>query len=207
MAGKKGEKTGEKGVKPVWKWVGLGAVLAAAGAAAWYARERLTEEARFRLIEEDGDIELRDYPALLVAETIAPGTRQTALSQGFARLAAYLAGKDRSEGRIAMTVPVLAAEVPGGWRTRFVMPAAQTRATLPPPPADVTIASLPERRVAAIRFGGTPDDARLAGREEVLRRWMHKRGLIALGDAEHAFYNSPAIPGPLRRSEVLIPTG
>lgn len=197
----------DRGVKPVWKWLGAGAVLAAAGAAAWYARERLAEEARFRLIEEDGDIELRDYPALLVAETIAPGTRQPALSEGYARLAAFIGGRGRAGGKIAMTAPVLAAEAPGGWRTRFVMPAAHTRATLPAPPAGITIASLPERRVAAIRFGGTPDDARLAGREEALRRWMHKRGLLALGDAEHAFYNSPAIPGLLRRSEVLIPTG
>ncbi|WP_039997538.1 SOUL family heme-binding protein [Sphingomonas sanxanigenens] len=197
----------EQGAKPVWKWVGAGAVLAAAGAVAWYARERLAEEPRFRLVEEDGDIELRDYPALLVAETIAPGTRQPALSEGFRRLAGFIRGGSQREGKIAMTAPVLAAAVPGGWRTRFVMPAARGRASLPAPPSGIAIASLPERRVAAIRFGGVPDDARLAGREAVLRNWMHRRGLIALGDAEHAFYNSPAIPGPLRRSEVLIPTG
>ena len=157
------DKATGKGLKPVWKWLGAGAIVAAAGAAAWYARERLTEQARFRLIEEDGDIELRDYPSLLVAETLTTGERETALSDGFARLAAFIGDRKDGEDRIAMTAPVLSAQASasGGWRTRFLMPLARSRASLPTPPADIAIAALPERRVAAIRFGGVPDDARL----------------------------------------------
>lgn len=201
------DKATGKGLNPVWKWLGAGAVVAAAGAAAWYARERMVEQARFRLIEEDGDIELRHYPSLLVAETVTTGERQTALSDGFSRLAAFIGGRNGGDDKIAMTAPVLSAPADGKWRTRFLMPLARNRASLPTPPAEIAIAALPERRVAAIRFGGVPDDVRLAAREEQLRGWMHRRGLIALGEAEYAFYNSPFVPGPLRRSEVLIPTG
>jgi len=37
-----------------------------------------------------------------------------------------------------------------------------------------------------------------------LRGWMQANGLAAGGEAEHAYYNSPLMPGPLRRNEVMI---
>jgi hypothetical protein len=68
----------------------------------------------------------------------------------------------------------------------------------------VVIDEVATRTVAAIRFAGRPDDAVLAARETELRRWLSDRGLKAAKSAQHAFYNSPFIPGPLRRNEVLI---
>lgn len=213
-------------VNPIWKWLGAGVALAGAGAAAWYARERLTERPKYRLIEEDSDIEVRDYPALLAAETIRPGNREAALEAGCGLLADYIFARSRGPevvagtassasraaneaAKIAMTAPVLADPAPngGGWRTRFLMPAKFTRASLPNPPEDVTIVSIPARRVAAIRFGGRGDDAQLTAKEESLRRWLNKRGMVAMGPVEHGFYNSPFIPSPLRHNEVLIPIG
>ena len=207
--------------KPVWKWLGAGAAVVAAGAAALYARERLTERPKYRLIEEDSDIEIRDYPHLLAAETIQPGLREAALEAGFKLLADYIFARARGpavraaaraeggEDRIAMTAPVLADPAPAdaGWRTRFVMPARYTRATLPNPPTGVAIVDIAPRRLAAIRFAGRADDALLDAKETSLRTWLKKRGIAVTGDAEHGFYNAPFIPTPLRHNEVLIPIG
>jgi hypothetical protein len=182
---------------------GLGAAIA--GGAAWfYARERMAETPACETIERDGPCCVRRYPQLIVAQTARRGERLAALKTGFGVLADYIFAESRNGPEIAMTAPVLAAREGGLWRIRFVMPAKWTRATLPAAGADVTIEEVPARTVAAIRFAGRPDDAGMIRRETELRSWMRARGLAAAETAEHAFYNSPLMPGPLRRNEVLI---
>ena len=158
------------------------------------------------MVEEDGEFEIRDYPELLVAETVVQGEREHGLDQGFARLADYIFARHREGEKVAMTAPVLSSPAPGGgWLTRFVMPAYYTRDSVPEPGADISIATIPARRVAALRFHGGPDSAALGAREAQLKSWVGAKKLKASGPAERAFYNSERIPGPLRRAEVLIP--
>jgi len=184
---------------------GAGA-LAALGAAYFYYREKSVEKPNYRVVEEDGDFEVREYPELLVAETRVQGDRDYALDQGFAQLADYIFAKHREGEKVAMTAPVLfSAADGGGWATRFVMPAHYTRESLPEPDEDITIATIPSRRVAALRFGGAPDNVTIKAREAQLKSWVGAKKLEVAGEVERAFYNSPMIPGPLRRSEVLIP--
>jgi hypothetical protein len=182
---------------------GIGAAIA--GGAAWfYAREMATEKPPFTLIEKDGARSIRRYPGVIVAETVRHGQRERALSSGFGVLADYIFAESREGEAIAMTAPVLADRHGGDWRIRFVIPAKWTRATLPAPGPGVAVADLPARTVAAIRFAGRAGDADLARQETSLRAWMLERGLKARGEAQHAFYNSPFMPGPLRRNEILI---
>ena len=164
---------------------GIVAGVAVAGAAAYVLYEKqATPRPDYRVVEVDGDIELRDYPSLLVAETWATGLRAAALNVGFETLAAFIFGKNRStydDGkRIAMTSPVLSdrdAEIvdqqspPRGWRTRFIMPSNYTRATLPTPGDGIEIDEVPARRVAVVRFAGYATDASLAEHEARLRTW------------------------------------
>lgn len=190
------------------RWIAAGAGLAAVGAAAAYAQYRQTEQPDFTLVRADEDFELRDYPALVVAEVSNAGTRESASGPSFRRLAAYIFGQDRPEGgeKIAMTAPVLQDETrPGQWRMRFVMPSKYTLATLPPAPADITLTETPARRMAAIRFSGNGSGRDLALMEARLRDWMMAQRLMPAGEAEYAFYDAPMVPGPLRRNEVLIP--
>ena len=190
------------------RWIAAGLGLAAMGAAAVYAQYRNTEEPEFALVRAEGDFELRDYPALVVAEVTSSGDRQRASGASFRRLAAYIFAQDRPQGgeSIAMTAPVIQQETgAGAWRMRFVMPAKYTLASLPPAPADITLTEVPARRMAAVRFSGNGGSAELASREASLRRWMEAQGITAAGEAEFAFYDAPMVPGPLRRNEVLIP--
>jgi len=51
---------------------------------------------------------------------------------------------------------------------------------------------------------GRANDRLLSEQEDRLRGWLAKRGIKAGGEPEYAFYNSPMIPGPLRRNEVWL---
>lgn len=189
------------------------------GAALYYLNERRTEEPGWRPLLTDGDFQIREYPSMTVAETVIHGPRREALGQGFRVLADYIFAKSRPGEELAMTVPVMqdggdpmAADPPlfdddlidGGWRTRFVMPGGRGAADLPPPPDEVALVALPARRVGVVTFSGRPGDRELAEQEDRLRGWLARQGESAEGEPEYAFYNSPPIPGPLRRNEVWL---
>ena len=189
------------------------------GALVYYLREKQTEEPDYRVLATDGDFQIREYPPLTVAETLVHGPRAEALGMGFKALADYIFAKSRDGEKLAMTVPVMqdggdpmASDPPlfddaleGGWRTRFVMPTGRERGELPEPPAGVELVELEQRRVGVVSFAGRPDDRDLAEQEDRLRGWLARRGEASEAEPEYAFYNSPVIPGPLRRNEVWLP--
>ena len=193
--------------------------IALVGGAIYYMRERDTEEPDYRALHTDGDYQIRDYPAMTVAETVVEGPRRDSLDHGFGILADYIFAKSRDGEELAMTVPVLqdggdpmASDPPmfdddleGAWRTRFVMPDGRGVDDLPDPPEGVELIEIPARKVAVVRFSGRADDALLAHQEDRLRGWLARRGEAVEAEPEYAFYNSPMIPGPLRRNEVWLP--
>ena len=207
--------------KTVQRGLVAGAVVAGAaliGGAFYVLQERQTEEPDFRPLRTEGDFQIRDYPAMTVAETLVSGPRKAALGEGFRIIADYIFAKSRGGEKIDMTVPVtqdggdpMASDPPlfdddleGAWRTRFVMPAGRTSDDLPEPPAEIELVDLPPRRVATVSFSGRADDRMLAAEEDRLRGWLAKNGEKSDAEPEYAFYNSPIIPGPLRRNEVWL---
>lgn len=165
------------------------------------------------------DIEIREYPRMVVAEVTREGERWEAVRQGFRALAAYIFARNRGGGDIAMTAPVtqepeaIAMTAPvtqesaggaGRWTIRFIMPAAYTLAELPAPGGDVRLTEVAPQRRAAIRFSGVATDAALKAREAELRGWIAAQGFTASGPATYAYYNDPWTPGFLRRNEVII---
>jgi hypothetical protein len=203
------------------KQVMAGAAVGAAllgSAAFYYFRERSQEEPEFRALESDGDHQIRDYPALTVAETLVNGPRREALDRGFRVLADYIFAKSREGERLPMTIPVVQDsgdpmgsnpplfddDLEGAWRTRFVMPAGRSADDLPDPPEGVELVELPARKVAVVSFAGRATDDLLTEQEDRLRGWLAKRGERSDGEPEYAFYNSPMIPGPLRRNEIWL---
>jgi len=201
--------------KGVMAGVAAGAALLG-GAAFYYLREKSQDEPDYRALETDGDHQIRDYPPLTVAETVVTGSRQEALDEGHRILADYLSAKSRGGDAIPMMNPLIqdsgdpmASDPPlfdddleGAWRSRLVMPAP--RDELPDPPEGVELVEVPARKVAVVSFSGRWTDALLKEQEDRLRGWLATRGLRAGGEAEYAFYNSPMIPGPLRRNEVWL---
>ncbi len=204
--------------KDVLAGAAVGAALLG-GAAFYFVREKSAEEPDYRALETDGDHQIRDYPVLTVAETVVEGPRKDALKEAYRILSDYLGARSREGEKLAFAVPVIqdggdpmASDPPlfvvdlegAAWRTRFVLPLDLSRDELPQPPQGVELVELPARRVAVVAFSGTANDRVLAQQEDRLRGGLAKRGERSNAEPEFAFYNSPIIPGPLRRNEVWL---
>lgn len=187
-----------------------------------------TEQPDYQVLEKDGAFELRQYPAMLAAETlVTDGDFEDAGNIAFGRLFRYITGNNRARAEIAMTSPVvqtanrtaddgekIAMTAPviqqpgeaGGYRVAFIVPAEYTRETVPEPmDPNVRIVATPQRLMAAITYSGRVSEAMHVRKEQALRAELAKRELAVAGEPITAQYDAPFIPGPFRRNEVLIP--
>ena len=170
----------------------------------WYVQTRNVETASYEVLESDGDIEIRAYPTLVVAEVTRTGPRDQAVRSGFGPLARYIFAKERNGEKIAMTAPVTQNDDGGTWTIRFIMPSTYDLERLPKPAdSDVKLRRLPPARRAAIRFSGWWSDELFKAKDSTLREWLSREGLTPSGTPTFAYYNDPFTPGFLRRNEIL----
>jgi peptide methionine sulfoxide reductase msrA/msrB len=179
------------------------------------------EEAKYEVVESEGDFELRRYAPQIVAETIVEGDFDEVGNEGFRLLVAYINGDNRTSRSIAMTAPVsqeaVSEKIPmtapvtqerkgGRWRITFLMPSTYTLETLPEPLDErVTLSEIPARLMAALRYSGTWSRQRYEEKEVLLKEMIKERGLNQTGVPVWARYDPPYMPWFLRRNEVLIP--
>jgi hypothetical protein len=179
------------------------------------------EEPSYKVLESEGDYELRRYESYIVAETYVEGDFEKVGSDGFRRLADYIGGKNKKKASISMTAPVsqrpeskkieMTAPVTQErkdqkWRITFMMPSKYTMDELPTPD-DNRIAIMEEesKTAAVIRYSGTWGKKRYEEHEKKLRDWIAKKGWEIVGEPTWARYNPPFMPWFLRRNEILIP--
>ena len=189
------------------------------GAAAWSQTVSNVEQAKYEVVSSQGDIEVRLYAPMIVAEAEVTGDRKLAINKGFRIIADYIFGNNISNKNVAMTAPVvqlqsekIAMTAPvtqegnrSQWKVRFVMPASYTMATLPKPNNDVVkLVELPSKRFVVIRFSGMAGEASLKDHTEELNNFITGKKLSALSQASYAFYNPPWTLPFLRRNEVMI---
>lgn len=175
----------------------------------------------YNQLRRDGDFELRDYPALVVAEVTVEGGQKEAANKGFRLLAGYIFGGNTKRQSIAMTAPVAqeavgekiamtapVAQTPGAadtWVVRFTMPRAWSLQTLPvPDDPRVKLRRTEPARFAVLRFSGLakPDDVQAKSSE--LLAWVESQGLHATGPVTLAQYNPPWTLWFMRRNEVMV---
>lgn len=188
-----------------------GAVLAVG--AAFYVSKKIAdhaEEPDYEAVRKDGEIEVRDYDSMIVAETVKGGYHEKARRAGFETLYDYIRASNRSGKKIAMTTPVLQQLSEGegrskGWAIRFIMPKKYTKASLPAPENDeVTVEEVPARRMAVVSFSGSFTASLASKKLMALYNYLADEGLKQKGDPVYAFYNPPWVPGFMRRNEILI---
>ncbi len=191
------------------------ALLALIGVAASAVGASAVEEPTYQVIARDGDFEIRDYPALTLAETGVDADRSTAGNQGFRKLAGYIFGGNATKQSIEMTAPVIEAprgamgdQALGGskgWTIRFVMPRGLSLAILPKPDAEgIILREEPPTRYAVLRFSGLAGDDAVAVKTAELERLLKVRNLAAAGPPLVAQYNPPWTLPFLRRNEIMI---
>jgi hypothetical protein len=186
-----------------------------------------TEEPQFSIIEKSEPFELRSYAPQLIAEVKVEGDLDTASSQGFRLIAAFIFGQNQVSEKISMTTPVaietaqstkIAMTVPVGieaskdsakgvsqWVFSFVMPSEYTMATLPKPLNPlVSIRELPAQRRAANTFSGFYNEAKVLEKTKALEDWIKSKQWQSIGNPQFARYNPPWSIPFMRRNEILI---
>ncbi|MBU4435611.1 MAG: heme-binding protein [Alphaproteobacteria bacterium] len=179
------------------------------------------EQPAFKAVLHEGAFEVRDYPALVVAEVTVSGDQKEAASKGFRLLAGYIFGGNKRRQSIAMTAPV--AQVPtsekiamtapvtqiqsaGEWVVRFTMPSAYSMDTLPEPnDPKVRLRVLPPTRFAVLQFSGLAGKDDVAAKTAELERRAGGHHLRAIGPASLAQYDPPWTLWFMRRNEVMLP--
>jgi effector-binding domain-containing protein len=168
----------------------------------------LTDTAPYEVLDTFEDIEIRRYPPLILATVSGQGD-----DSQFGRLFRYIAGNNRTNHKIAMTTPVITSErvamtapvISDGVSMSFVIPQKYTPDTVPDPlDEQVRIETVPERKVAVVRFKGYARKETVEKKTELLLREVQKANLTTVGQAFLMRYNAPFTPGFMRRNEVGI---
>lgn len=180
-----------------------------------------TEEPPFTVEFKHGDFEVRDYPAMVVAEVSVTGDRTDAAGKGFRLLAGFIFGgntrrqeiamtapviQSPADAMIAMTAPVLQTGGDGSWVIRFIMPRGSTLEALPRPNnPKVQLHAVAAARVAVVRFSGLARQDDVAAKTLALSRFVGAQHLRAAGPPSLAQYDPPWTPWFMRRNEMMIP--
>jgi DNA gyrase inhibitor GyrI len=182
------------------------------GAFGWNLTARAGyESAEYKVIESDGNYEVREYPDLMLAATTTKLDAQ-GRDGSFMKLFRYISGENESEKKISMTTPVFMEndKSASGVQMGFVMPKEVAVEGAPQPTGEgVAIRKRKGGLFAVLRFSGRLDSELAKESEAKLRAWMETKGLVAddstdSSGVETAGYDPPFTPSPLRRNEVLI---
>lgn len=183
-----------------------------------------TEEPKFVLLEKVDAFELRQYPALVIAEVLVEGNLDEISSKGFRLIADYIFGNNTAKSggsekiamtapvtveshseKIAMTAPVTVQQNHDKWHMHFVMPAKYTLESLPVPNnSQIILRVLPPRNVAVITFSGIADESKTKKKTEELLAWMEAKHLKHTSTTQLARYNPPWTLPFFRRNEIMV---
>jgi effector-binding domain-containing protein len=184
----------------------------------WQMTAYKAPEPRYQILKSDGNIQIRQYPEMVVAQVEVPGERDAAINAGFRILADYIFGKNSASHKIDMTVPVTqkSIKIPmtapvlqemknEQWVVRFIMPDSFTLQTLPQPDnKSISLINIPSKKYAVIRFSGMNSKSNLDTHQKILQNYISTNHLTTIGELTYAFYNPPWILPFLRRNEIMI---
>ena len=171
----------------------------------------------YKIVKKEQNIEIRQYPPLIIAEVKTAGSRQDSIGNGFRILADFIFGNNEGEKqlsmngpirqqegiKIAMTAPVQQEKTDTEWAISFIMPSKFSIDTIPNPINDrIKIIQIPSKRYAVITFSGRSTEANLTKHTNELEIYMNGSSYSKVGNAKYAFYNPPWTLPFLRRNEV-----
>jgi len=143
--------------------------------------------------------EIKDLPASRLMVARSESGYFSANNRMFGQLFRYI-----QSNRVPMTAPVEARVEPGVMIFHFDA-ASAARDDLRPTP-EVTLESVPARAVAAIGIRGSYTEKAYRENLARLRAWLATQpGVAEVGEPYAVYWDSPFMPGFLKRSEVHIP--
>ncbi len=146
--------------------------------------------------------EIKKLPAarILEAQEAGEADRQATMNRSFRRLFNTIREND-----IPMTTPVEMRSGKTSGMVFYLDENSAKRADIRPV-ENVNLSTLPERTVASLAVRGSYTPERLAETESKLRAWLAAHtDWQSSGPAYAVYWNSPFMPGFLKKSEVHIP--
>jgi DNA gyrase inhibitor GyrI len=181
---------------------------------------RSADEPSYQVLNDYGHIQIRQYPALVVAQTEVTADYKNSSSKGFQRLAGYIFGDNKKQQKMEMTVPVIQEQEAEAmamtapviqqksgtvWLMAFVLPPNYSVATAPVPmDTAVIIKEIPGKKVAVLRYSGSLSEQGIEEKSEQLQNWLSEQGYKAISPSRSAAYDPPWTLPFLRRNEVHI---
>lgn len=187
---------------------------------------RTSEEAEYKVLVQEGVIQIREYEPYVIAETLVNNKNYGEAGRlGFRRLFAYISGKNQGDREISMTAPVIAQmqnapvgvgiemtapvvteRTGSGWVYAFVLPAEFPDLESAPLPADplVKLKLIPGKKMAAITYAGSTGERKMNLKTRELTKWIQGRQLTKVSGPVSARYDPPWTLPFFRRNEVLI---
>ena len=146
----------------------------------------------FTVVKSFKDFEIRDYEAsLFTSVKIGSNEYDKASSAGFSILGGYIFGGNEKNEKIAMTSPV-AMSLEDSMTMMFMVPKGYKKEDLPKPNAsNIEFKEEPSKTVAAIRFGGWANNAKIEKYKEALRASLEREGIAYTNRFFLLGYNPP----------------
>ena len=166
--------------------------------------QRNIETYAFTIIDSYETIEIRQYEASLFTSVQMPSNnyRKTS-SKGFSVLAGYIFGGNDKKEKIAMTSPV-AMSLKDSTTMLFLVPKKYTIDNLPVPnDSRIEFKNIPEKRVAAISFGGWANDLKIASFKKKLIDVLNSKGIKYTDNFYFLGYNAP-MEVFNRKNEIIV---
>jgi effector-binding domain-containing protein len=180
------------------------------------------EEPDYAIVSKNSEYEVRQYGAVIVAETKVVASFEKAGNEAFQILAGYIFGGNKSKTKIAMTAPVnqavseksekIAMTAPvnqsktsTGYLVQFTMPKSFTLDTLPiPNDSRVELRQIPARTVAVFSYSGSWSESRYQEKLTEFLEALKNNSVQIIGEPVLARYNSPFQLWFLRRNEIWV---
>jgi len=138
-------------------------------------------------------------------EMTVPVTEEKKESEKIAMTTPVTEESLKESEKIKMTTPVIEEKTGKIHRISFVMPSKYTIETLPEPDDKrIQFEEVKDERVASLRFNGRVNERLAIVKIEELEKWLRENNLEPRSNFIVAQYNNPAVPGFLRRNEILV---
>jgi len=162
------------------------------------------EMPKYRVVKKLGEVEIREYPSLILAQTsLKKSDYDQEGSNGFRTVAGYIFGGNQSQQKIAMTAPVI-MKMGDSASMSFVMPSEYNMQDLPTPSNNqVKLIQENSKILAVIRFGGYSSTDKIKKYADQLYSELKSNKLETRGELLFLGYNAPW-DVTNRRNEVAI---
>lgn len=170
----------------------------------FYASSHNIEGYKYVVTKAYKDFEVRKYEAsLFTSVKLDTDLYQKASSKGFSILGGYIFGKNEKKEQISMTSPV-AMSLEEEMTMLFLVPKKFTKESLPKPKnSKIKFIEVPEKKMAAITFGGWANDKKIRKYKLALIRLLNTKGIKHTNKFSVLGYNPP-YEILFRKNEIIV---